>query len=105
MSSSPLRLPWVDHLRTLVILLVVNMHACVTYSHVGDWYIKSEYEPSLAAKVPFILWQAGLQSFFMSLLFSSPAISRTGRSAGAAPLRSFANGWCGSVCPCCSTCS
>ena len=66
--SSP-RLPWIDHLRTLVIVLVVNLHACVTYSHVGDWYMKSEHEPTLAAKVPFIVWEAHLQSFFMGLLF------------------------------------
>ncbi len=63
------RLPWIDHLRTLVILLVVNMHASVTYSHVGDWYVKSVQEPTLNAKIPFILWQALLQSFFMGLLF------------------------------------
>ncbi len=63
------RLPWVDHLRTFVIVLVVNMHACVTYSHVGDWYAMSEYEPTLAQKVPFIIWQGHLQSFFMGLLF------------------------------------
>lgn len=63
------RLPWVDHLRTLMILLVVNVHACVTYSHVGGWYVMSEREPSLAAKVPFIIWEAHLQSFFMGFLF------------------------------------
>jgi len=67
--SPPSRLPWVDHLRTLVILLVVNMHACVTYSHVGDWYAMSAREPSLIAKLPFIVWQGHLQSFFMGLLF------------------------------------
>jgi glucan biosynthesis protein C len=63
------RLPWVDHLRTFVIILVVNMHACVTYSHVGDWYFMSKHEPTLAAKAPFIIWQGHLQSFFMGLLF------------------------------------
>ncbi len=63
------RLPWIDHLRTFVIILVVNMHACVTYSHVGDWYFMSEHEPTMAAKVPFIIWQGHLQSFFMGLLF------------------------------------
>ncbi len=66
---SPSRLPWVDHLRTAMIMLVVNMHACVTYSHVGDWYMMSEPEPTMAAKVPFIVWQSLLQSFFMGLLF------------------------------------
>lgn len=65
----PARLPWVDHLRTFVIVLVVNMHACVTFSHVGDWYYMRDPEPTLAAKFPFILWQAQLQSFFMGLMF------------------------------------
>ena len=69
MPPSSTRLPWIDHVRTLAILFVVNMHACVTYSHVGDWYVMSNHEPTLAAKIPFILWQAHLQSFFMGLLF------------------------------------
>jgi len=63
------RLPWIDHLRTLAISLVVNLHACVTYSHVGSWYVNSEQKPSPAASVPFIIWEALLQSFFMGLLF------------------------------------
>lgn len=63
------RLPWVDHLRTFVIILVVNLHSCVTYSHVGDWYFMSAHEPTLTAKVPFIIWEGHLQSFFMGLLF------------------------------------
>ena len=70
MSSSPFpRLLWIDHLRTLVILLVVNLHACVTYSHVGDWYAMSEHEPTLVQKIPFIIWETHLQSFFMGVLF------------------------------------
>ena len=68
-AASPSRLAWIDHLRTGMIVLVVNMHACVTYSHVGDWYMMSEPEPAMAAKVPFIVWQSMLQSFFMGLLF------------------------------------
>lgn len=66
--STP-RLPWIDHLRTFAILLVVNVHACVTYGHVGDWYVMSAQEPPLRTKLPFILWEAHLQSFFMGLLF------------------------------------
>ena len=69
MSSPKARLPWIDNLRTLVILLVVSMHACVTYSHVGDWYVKAEHVPSLPEKLVFVMWQAHLQSFFMGLLF------------------------------------
>lgn len=67
--AASVRLPWIDHLRTFVIALVVNLHACVTYSHVGDWYFMSDREPTLAEKVPFIVWQGHLQAFFMGLLF------------------------------------
>jgi fucose 4-O-acetylase-like acetyltransferase len=63
------RLAWVDQLRTLVIVLVVNMHACVTYSHVGSWYVKEAPDPPLYIKVAFIFWQGHLQSFFMGTLF------------------------------------
>ena len=69
MSAAPARLPWIDHLRTGMIVLVVNMHACVTYSHVGDWYLTIEPDPSMSVKIPFIVWQSMLQSFFMGLLF------------------------------------
>jgi peptidoglycan/LPS O-acetylase OafA/YrhL len=60
---------WVDNLRTLMIVLVFNMHACVTYSHVGSWYYNAPPEPSLGMKIPFVFWQAHLQAFFMGLLF------------------------------------
>lgn len=81
------RLPWVDHLRTFVIVLVVNLHACVSYSHVGDWYFMSEREPTLAAKVPFIVWEAHLQSFFMGLLFFISAYFAHGSLARRGPRR------------------
>ncbi len=86
-SQSSSRLPWIDHLRTLVIVLVVHLHACVTYSHVGDWYYKSQYEPTLAAKVPFILWLGHLQSFFMGLLFFLSAYFAHGALARRGPAR------------------
>ena len=63
------RLAWVDNLRTAVILLVVHMHACVTYSHVGGWFITLPPDPELKVKIPFLFWQGHLQSFFMGLLF------------------------------------
>ncbi|HEY5080058.1 MAG TPA: acyltransferase [Opitutaceae bacterium] len=65
----PGRLAWIDQLRTLAIVLVVNMHACVTYSHVGSWYTMEGKDPPLASKVPFVFWQGHLQSFFMGILF------------------------------------
>lgn len=63
------RLPWVDHLRTFAIFLVVCMHACVTYSHVGDWYFMAEHDPAMPVKLVFMFWQGHLQAFFMGLLF------------------------------------
>ena len=69
MSASAARLPWVDHVRAFMIVLVVNMHACVTASHVGDWYVLVDPEPPMGVKVWFILWQGHLQAFFMGLLF------------------------------------
>jgi peptidoglycan/LPS O-acetylase OafA/YrhL len=82
---SPTRLPWIDHLRTAAIVLVVNMHACVTYSHVGDWYMMADPEPTMAAKVPFIVWQGMLQSFFMGLLFFVSAYFAAGSLARRGP--------------------
>lgn len=52
-----------------MIALVVNMHACVTYSHVGDWYLTEPPEPGMAVKIGFLFWQAHLQAFFMGMLF------------------------------------
>jgi len=45
------------------------MHACVTYSHVGSWYVMEQPEPPLAVKIGFLFWQGHLQAFFMGLLF------------------------------------
>ncbi|MDI1250296.1 MAG: acyltransferase [Lacunisphaera sp.] len=83
--APPTRLPWIDHLRTAAIVLVVNMHACVTYSHVGDWYMMADPEPTMAAKVPFIIWQSMLQSFFMGLLFFVSAYFAAGSLARRGP--------------------
>ena len=63
------RLAWIDQLRTLAIVLVVNIHACVTYSHVGSWYVQEDPEPPLPTKIVFLFWEGHLQAFFMGLLF------------------------------------
>jgi len=63
------RLAWIDNLRTLMIVLVVNMHACVTYGHVGSWYRMEDPEPAMSVKIAFIFWQVHLQAFFMGVLF------------------------------------
>lgn len=69
MAGNSSRSAWIDNLRTAMVFLVVNMHACVTYSHVGGWYIKDPPEPPLSVKIPFLYWQGHLQAFFMGLLF------------------------------------
>jgi len=69
MPPSSSRLAWIDNLRTLMIALVVNMHACVTYSHVGSWYRMEDPEPPMPLKIAFMFWQGHLQAFFMGLLF------------------------------------
>ena len=68
-SKGGSRLAWVDQMRTMVIVLVVNMHACVTYGHVGSWYVNEPPDPPLVIKLVFLLWQGHLQAFFMGLLF------------------------------------
>jgi glucans biosynthesis protein C len=56
-------------MRTMVVVLVVSIHACATYSHVGRWYVAEPPEYPLVITLAFAFWQAHLQSFFMGLLF------------------------------------
>ena len=50
-------------------MLVVSMHAAVTYSHLGSWYYMEDQPVSLAEQGIFGTYQAFLQSFFMGFLF------------------------------------
>jgi surface polysaccharide O-acyltransferase-like enzyme len=63
------RLDFVDNLRWVMIVLVVSMHAAVTYSHLGSWYFMEDPKPGTAVMVVFATYQVLLQSFFMGLLF------------------------------------
>lgn len=63
------RLEFVDNLRWAMIVLVVSMHAAVTYSHLGSWYFMEDPQPSEAVMVVFAAYQTFLQAFFMGLLF------------------------------------
>jgi glucans biosynthesis protein C len=55
--------------RALCIALVVCMHASVTYSHVGSWYMKDGDDLPLIDTLLFLFFQGHLQAFFMGLLF------------------------------------
>ncbi len=50
------RLPWVDNLRSAIIILVVHFHSCITYSHVGSWYIKDGPEGAYSAEREHGFW-------------------------------------------------
>jgi len=63
------RLLYIDNLRWVMIMLVVSMHAAVTYSHLGSWYYMEDAPVSAAEQGIFGTYQAFLQSFFMGFLF------------------------------------
>jgi fucose 4-O-acetylase-like acetyltransferase len=68
-SSESSRLAFIDNLRWVMIVLVVSMHAAVTYSHLGSWYFMEDPKPDQGVTVFFAAYQMGLQAFFMGLLF------------------------------------
>ena len=63
------RLSWVDNLRWLVIVLVVLVHVCVTYSGLGSWYYHEGARLDVASQVVFYAFEIFSQSFFMGFLF------------------------------------
>ena len=67
--KEPGRLLYIDNLRWVMILLVVSMHAAVTYSHLGSWYYMENSPVSTTEAGIFATYQATLQSFFMGFLF------------------------------------
>ena len=63
------RLLYIDNLRWVMIMLVVSMHAAVTYSHLGSWYYMEDRPVNAAETGLFATYQVTLQSFFMGFLF------------------------------------
>ncbi len=63
------RMLYFDNLRLCVIMLVVCMHAAVTYSGLGSWYYKEDLNPGLGTTIFFAVFQSFLQAFFMGVLF------------------------------------
>ncbi len=63
------RILFVDNVRWVMILLVLSMHAAVTYSPFGSWYYREHPAIGMAGKLLFATYQAVLQGFFMALLF------------------------------------
>ncbi|HEX3933312.1 MAG TPA: acyltransferase family protein, partial [Puia sp.] len=63
------RLLFIDNIRWVMIMLVLSMHAAVTYSGHGSWYYKETAQLGTAQDVIFLTYQVFLQSFFMGFLF------------------------------------
>lgn len=63
------RLAYIDTLKATVIIMVVLIHACVTYSGIGSWFYKEPSALDPFAKLVFEVYESFSQSFFMGLLF------------------------------------
>ncbi|MBV9859320.1 MAG: acyltransferase family protein [Alphaproteobacteria bacterium] len=63
------RLFYIDNIRWTMIVLVLSMHACVTYSPFGSWYYRDRTQMGFGTMVSFAVYQSFLQAFFMALLF------------------------------------
>jgi glucans biosynthesis protein C len=63
------RLLFIDNIRWVMILLVLSMHAAVTYSGLGSWYYNEQSTLSRPELLIFAVYQSFLQSFFMGFLF------------------------------------
>ncbi len=69
-TPTPTRMLFVDNVRLTLIVLVVCMHAAVTYSGLGSWYYKETLPLDTASRLFFICFQGFLQAFFMGTLFA-----------------------------------
>src|SRR5579864_5737054 len=67
-GTSP-RVLFIDNVRWVMILLVLSMHAAVTYSPLGSWYYREHPPLGPASTLFFATYQGVLQGFFMALLF------------------------------------
>jgi glucans biosynthesis protein C len=68
-ARSARRLLFIDNIRWSMIILVLSMHACDTYSPFGNWYYTDRQTTGLGTKLFFGVYQSFLQAFFMALLF------------------------------------
>jgi len=68
-QTTAARLLFIDNIRWVMIMLVLSMHAAVTYSGFGSWYYNEATHPGRPEQLTFLTYQFFLQSFFMGLLF------------------------------------
>jgi glucan biosynthesis protein C len=63
------RLIFIDNIRWVMIMLVLSMHAAVTYGGHGSWYVTEPAKLGVLQDLTFLTYQELLQSFFMGFLF------------------------------------
>jgi peptidoglycan/LPS O-acetylase OafA/YrhL len=63
------RLDYIDNLRWAMIVLVIGLHAAVTYSHLGSWYYNAPESPGPLTTLLLALFELHLQGFFMGFMF------------------------------------
>lgn len=63
------RLAFIDNVRWTMIVLVLSMHACDTYSPFGNWYYTDRQKMDFGTTIFFGIYQSFLQAFFMAVLF------------------------------------
>jgi glucans biosynthesis protein C len=63
------RLPFIDNLRWMMILLVISMHAAVTYSSQGLWYYTEPTRLNRLEQLLFFTYEFFSKTFRMGVLF------------------------------------
>lgn len=68
-SKARPRLAFIDNIRWMVIVMVLAVHASVTYSGLGSWYYTEATTLDMVSSLVFTFYQSFSQAFFMGLLF------------------------------------
>ena len=63
------RLAYLDNIKWTMIIMVVLVHASVTYSGIGSWFYKEPSSLDTVAKLVFSFYESLSQAFFMGILF------------------------------------
>jgi hypothetical protein len=63
------RLHFIDNIRWFIIILVVVLHAGVTYSNIGHWYYREPADLGVVTYVLFLMFLTFTQAYSMGLLF------------------------------------
>ena len=99
------RLLFIDNIRWSMIILVLSMHACDTYSPFGNWYYTDRQATGLGTKLFFGVYQSFLQAFFMAVLFFIAGYFSAAALIERASRNSSVTGSSGLDCRPCFTCS